>query len=630
MGRGKKSVGGSRRERRGRSIEPNESGGKGGIRIVFWNVAGIRNKDTEFWEFLKQYDVIGLTETWIEEKDWNAMKNRLPLEWSWEHIPAERVERKGRAKGGIMSGVRKEIEGHISEKRKGTIRRKIKVGDKTWDIFTIYNDRGGRDLLEEVDEWLTEEEEEESELLIGGDWNARIGREASVEEINNGEKRWSEDTVVNREGRLMLDLINKRGWIVLNGNKGGKEGGRWTFSRGDCRTVVDYGVTNAKSWDRIKNIEIGYRLDSDHLPILVELEGTRESMRKRNQKSREETKWIQSWKEEDVCKFERREEEIEWKETEGEEKWKDLKKRVDECCVKRKVRAGEKDKEGWFDEQCGKLKKKLQKAGRKKRDVVTLRRLRKKYRDLKKRKRIRWEEKMEKELKEIKNESEAWEFIRKNLRKRSEITDAFRIEEWKKHFAKELGEQDRKREDLKEMYSTGENVFKREPSDREIDEKIVKLKKKKAEGGDGIKNEAWIFGRGKIRTRLKEVIKEVWRGGYFIDDWREGIVTPIHKKGDKDCLNNYRGITLTSTVYKIYASILNDRIIQSVEEKGGWGDNQAGFRKEQGCMDNVYILRQMIEKVIKEKGKREGGLKVNEKREIARIRTGNEWLGNRY
>lgn len=62
---------------------------------------------------------------------------------------------------------------------------------------------------------------------------------------------------------------------------------------------------------------------------------------------------------------------------------------------------------------------------------------------------------MEKELKEIKNESEAWEFIRKDLRKRSEITDAFRIEEWKEHFAKELGGQDRKREDLKEMYSTG-------------------------------------------------------------------------------------------------------------------------------------------------------------------------------
>ncbi|CAG5096623.1 Protein of unknown function [Cotesia congregata] len=313
------------------------------------------------------------------------------------------------------------------EDKKKIMERKAKLKGKK--IF-IENDRTKKEREEQkglkrrawvaknVDEWLAEEEEE-SELIIGGDWNVRIGREASVEEINNREKRWSEDTVVNRE---------RMGWIVLNGNKGVKEEGRWTFARGDCRTVVDYGVTNAKTWNEIKSIEIGYRLDSDHQPVLVELEGTRESINKRKQKRREETKWVQSWKEEDVYKFEKGEEETVWKETEGEDKWKELKRRVDECCVKRKVRVGEKGKEGWYDEQCRKLKKKLQKGGRKKRYAVTMRKLRTKYRDLKKRKRIRWEEKMEKELKEIKTESDAWEFIRKDMRIRSEITNAFRIE----------------------------------------------------------------------------------------------------------------------------------------------------------------------------------------------------------
>ncbi|CAG5085034.1 Protein of unknown function, partial [Cotesia congregata] len=129
------------------------------------------------------------------------------------------MERKSKLKGKKIfienDRTKKEREEQKELKRRAWIAKNqgaknVKVG---------FGRMGRRDLLEEVDKWLTEEEEEEeeeSELLIGGDWNARIGREASVEEINNGEKRWSEDTVVNREGRLMLDLINKRGWIVLN------------------------------------------------------------------------------------------------------------------------------------------------------------------------------------------------------------------------------------------------------------------------------------------------------------------------------------------------------------------------------------------------------------------------------
>ncbi|CAD6242993.1 GSCOCG00009629001-RA-CDS, partial [Cotesia congregata] len=141
-----------------------------------------------------------------------------------------------------------------------------------------------------------------------------------------------------------------------------------------------------------------------------------------------------------------------------------------------------------------------------------------------------------------------------------------------------------------------------EPSDEEIDRQIAKLKKGKAEGGDEIKNEAWIYGRGKIRCRIREIIREVWRGEYFPEDWREGIITPIFKKGEKDCLDNYRGVTLTSTAYKIYASILNERILKSVEEKEGFEENLAGFRKGRGCMDHVFTLKHWIDKIIKEKG----------------------------
>ena len=51
-----------------------------GMKMCFWNVAGLISKDKEVWKYLKTFDVIGLTETWIEEDNWEKLKYRLPKE----------------------------------------------------------------------------------------------------------------------------------------------------------------------------------------------------------------------------------------------------------------------------------------------------------------------------------------------------------------------------------------------------------------------------------------------------------------------------------------------------------------------------------------------------------------------
>jgi len=34
-------------------------------RLLFWNVAGMINKDIDFWDYIKVYDYRGLCETWV-------------------------------------------------------------------------------------------------------------------------------------------------------------------------------------------------------------------------------------------------------------------------------------------------------------------------------------------------------------------------------------------------------------------------------------------------------------------------------------------------------------------------------------------------------------------------------------
>jgi hypothetical protein len=52
----------------------------------------------------------------------------------------------------------------------------------------------------------------------------------------------------------------------------------------------------------------------------------------------------------------------------------------------------------------------------------------------------------------------------------------------------------------------------------------------------------------------------------MLHQWKESIVVPIHKKGDKTDCSNYRGISSLSTSYKMLSNILFSRLIRYVDE----------------------------------------------------------------
>lgn len=68
--------------------------------------------------------------------------------------------------------------------------------------------------------------------------------------------------------------------------------------------------------------------------------------------------------------------------------------------------------------------------------------------------------------------------------------------------------------------------------------------------------------------------------------WREGTIVPIWKKGEKRDPKNYRGIMMTSTVHKIYANILNERVIKELDNNNG-SRTQAGFRRGKGTIEKL-------------------------------------------
>jgi hypothetical protein len=113
-----------------------------------------------------------------------------------------------------------------------------------------------------------------------------------------------------------------------------------------------------------------------------------------------------------------------------------------------------------------------------------------------------------------------------------------------------------------------------EPSALEVELAIEKLKSHKSPGIDKIPAELIKAGGTTIRCAIHTFIIAIWNKEELPEEWKESVIIAIHEKGDKTC-NNYRGISLLPTTYKILSNILLSRLIPYAEEIIGY--HQGGF-----------------------------------------------------
>ncbi|MES9884415.1 MAG: reverse transcriptase family protein, partial [Sedimenticola sp.] len=132
----------------------------------------------------------------------------------------------------------------------------------------------------------------------------------------------------------------------------------------------------------------------------------------------------------------------------------------------------------------------------------------------------------------------------------------------------------------------------------EIDSSIMQLKNSKSGGPDMVLNEFLIHGKAVLLPFLSALFNAALNKGYFPDAWGEGHIVPIHKKGNINLVNNYRGITLLSTIGKLFTRILNNRLTNWAEQYFVYVESQAGFRKNMGTVDQIFVLHGLISHII--------------------------------
>ena len=132
------------------------------------------------------------------------------------------------------------------------------------------------------------------------------------------------------------------------------------------------------------------------------------------------------------------------------------------------------------------------------------------------------------------------------------------------------------------------------PTEEELTQALDKLKMRKAGGKSGILPELILHGCPELWERMLKMIRQVWEDGTVVRDWKDSLVVPIPKKGDLRHCDNWRGISLLDVVGKILARIVKERLEGIAESV--LPESQSGFRKGRGCVDMIFIARQLVEK----------------------------------
>jgi hypothetical protein len=118
-----------------------------------------------------------------------------------------------------------------------------------------------------------------------------------------------------------------------------------------------------------------------------------------------------------------------------------------------------------------------------------------------------------------------------------------------------------------------------EPSLIKVEIAIGKLKSYKSPGTDQILAELIKAGGETLYSKIHSHICSIWIKEELPQQWKKSILVPIYKKGDKTDCNDYQGISLLLTAYKILSNILLARLTPYVNEI--IGDYQCGFHPVQ-------------------------------------------------
>ena len=142
---------------------------------------------------------------------------------------------------------------------------------------------------------------------------------------------------------------------------------------------------------------------------------------------------------------------------------------------------------------------------------------------------------------------------------------------------------------------TDKNIIQHEMQAVIICENVVlkllsDINPKKSAGPDGLPGRVLKCLSNELAPYFSVLFTKIISSGFLPDDWKTANVVPIFKSGSKHCAENYRPISLTCIISRIFERILHSAIFAHLHVNHIIIDNQHGFRKGLSCETQLISL----------------------------------------
>jgi hypothetical protein len=117
-------------------------------------------------------------------------------------------------------------------------------------------------------------------------------------------------------------------------------------------------------------------------------------------------------------------------------------------------------------------------------------------------------------------------------------------------------------------------------------------------GPDGLHMAILAEACNMIANPLAILYNQIFQSGCVPESFKEAKVKPLHKKKSRDQLINYRPLSMSNHIGKIWECLLKTRMVEFLEVNSLLSQQQHGFRPNRGTFSNMmelweYVMQQV-------------------------------------